>query len=187
MVIFGRLSGIRNGRSEGLPPSWQARHVFHSSRCQHTECFPGVSLMNIHIAESDQEISDCYPVMRELRPHIEAGEFLSRVRKQEESGYRLAYVSGPDGVVAVAGFRTGENLAWGRFLYIDDLVTLPSHRSKGIGSALFTWLEGFAGSEGCPELHLDSGFQRKGAHRFYERAGMPATGYHFAVKIRRNE
>ena len=54
------------------------------------------------------------------------------------SGYRLAFVQDTDGVVAVAGFRVGENLAWGRFLYVDDLVTLPSHRSKGYGAKLLS-------------------------------------------------
>ena len=61
--------------------------------------------------------------------------------------------------VAVAGFRVGENLAWGRFLYVDDLVTLSAHRSKGYGSKLLTWLKAFAVREGCMQLHLDSGIQ----------------------------
>ena len=31
--------------------------------------------------------------------------------------------------------------------------------------------------------HLDSGLQRRDAHRFYAREGMAASGYHFAVKL----
>ena len=31
--------------------------------------------------------------------------------------------------------RLGENLAWGRYLYVDDLVTLPAQRSLGHGAA----------------------------------------------------
>ncbi len=72
--------------------------------------------MNICIAATDAEIAACYPVMRELRPHLAQGQFLSRVRSQEDAGYRLAYVQVSDCVLAVAGFRLGENLAWGHFL-----------------------------------------------------------------------
>jgi len=136
--------------------------------------------MNIRIAITDSEIAACFPVMRELRPHIAEDHFLSRVRSQEKSGYQLCFVEQSQEVVAVAGFRVGENLAWGRFLYVDDLITLPSHRSKGLGSSLLSWLREFAVKEGCVQMHLDSGVQRKDAHRFYEREGMSISSFHFA-------
>lgn len=139
--------------------------------------------MNIQVATTDTQIATCYSVMRELRPHLEEAEFLARVRKLETRGYRLAFVRQPEGVVAVAGFWVRENLAWGRFLYVDDLVTLSVHRSKGIGTLLLTWLREYAIKEDCCQLHLDSGVQRKGAHRFYEREGMSMFGYHFAESL----
>lgn len=139
--------------------------------------------MDIRIALTDSEISACYPVMQELRPHLVEDQFLSRVRKQATTGYRLAYVQHLDGVVAVAGFRVGENLAWGRFLYVDDLVTLTAHRSKSFGASLLSWLRKVASNEGCTQLHLDSGAQRKDAHRFYEREGMIVAGFHFVENI----
>ena len=139
--------------------------------------------MNIHLATTDAEIIACYPIMRELRPHLVEAEFLSRIRGLENTGYRLALVQHPEEVVAVAGFWIRENLAWGRFMYIDDLVTSASHRSTGIGARFLAWLREYAIKEGCRELHLDSGIQRKGAHRFYEREGMSMFGYHFAVNL----
>ena len=142
--------------------------------------------MDIQIAETDTNISACYPVMRELRPYLEEAGFLPLVRKLENAGYRLAFVRQPEGVVAVAGFWIRENLAWGRFMYVDDLVTLASHRSQGIGSRLLTWLREYAAQEGCRQLHLDSGTQRKDAHRFYDREGMSLFGYHFAENLASN-
>jgi GNAT superfamily N-acetyltransferase len=135
--------------------------------------------MEIRIAQSDGEIAACYPVMKELRPHLDGASFVARVRLQEQTGYRLAYVTVSGSPVAVAGFRVGENLAWGRFLYVDDLVTLPGERSSGYGKALLDWLENYATQEGCGQLHLDSGIQRKDAHRFYEREGLKISSYHF--------
>ena len=125
--------------------------------------------------------------MRELRPHIAEEKFLTRVRSQEIDGYRLAYVQASNNVVAVAGYRLGENLAWGRFLYVDDLVTLPEHRSKGYGAKLLSWLKEQAAKEGCEQMHLESGIQRKGAHRFYEREGMSMSSFHFVADIAPNQ
>jgi GNAT superfamily N-acetyltransferase len=71
-----------------------------------------------------------------------------------------------DTVHTVAGYRVGENLAWGKFLYIDDLVTDDSERSRGCGRALLAWLREEAQRQGCAQLHLDSGKQRLDAHRF---------------------
>ncbi len=141
--------------------------------------------MKIRIAITDTEIAACYPVMRELRPHLVEDEFIFRVRSQEKTGYRLVFVKQPEGLVAVAvaGFRVGESLSWGQFLYVDDLVTLPAHRSKGYGAKLLAWLEEYAAKEGCQQIHLDSGMQRKEAHRFYEREGMAMIGLHFAKKL----
>jgi GNAT superfamily N-acetyltransferase len=137
----------------------------------------------IKIAESDNEIAACYPVMRELRPHIDENSFVERVRAQEKSGYRLVYLEEDRLPVAVAGFRFGENLAWGHFLYVDDLVTLSAHRSKGDGAQLIAWLADLAAKEGCDQLHLDSGVQRKDAHRFYQREGMEIASFHFRKEL----
>lgn len=139
--------------------------------------------MDIRLATTDAEIAACYPVMRELRPHLARASFVDRVRSQQAGGYHLALAATAEGIVAVAGFRILENLASGRFLYLDDLVTAPAQRSRGHGQAMLAWLRAYALREGCAELHLDSGMQRKDAHRFYEREGIPATGLHFAEVI----
>jgi GNAT superfamily N-acetyltransferase len=136
--------------------------------------------MKIALAESDDEILACFPVMRQLRDQLgDPDAFLRRVREQQRSGFRLAALREGGAPVAVAGFRLGENLAWGRFLYVDDLVTLPEARSHGHGAALLDWLADFGRAHGAGELHLDSGKQRIDAHRFYQREGLEATGFHF--------
>ncbi len=140
-------------------------------------------ITTIALAESDVDILACHPVMHELRPAITRDEFLVRVRRQQTSGYHLAFVGLQGDPVAVAGFRIGENLAWGRFLYVDDLVTRSHNRSQGHGRSLLNWLAQFGLDAGCEQMHLDSGLQRVDAHRFYEREAMPATGYHFAKTL----
>lgn len=139
--------------------------------------------MTIRIAESDAEIHACFPVVHQLRPHLTPEELLRRVRSQERAGYRLAYVEVEGRPVAAAGFRILESLSSGRFLYVDDLVTLDAERSRGHGARLLAWLRERARAEGCQRLELDSGVQRKDAHRFYEREGLAITSYHFKMPV----
>jgi len=135
--------------------------------------------MEIDLATTDDEIRTCYPVIRELRPHLGEEEFLSKVRSLEAAGYRLAAMGNAQGKVAVAGFRLGESLAWGHYLSVDDLVTLSNQRSKGYGALLLNWLRNYGARQGCRQLHLDSGIQRIEAHRFYAREGMTQASLHF--------
>jgi hypothetical protein len=138
---------------------------------------------NIFLATTDEEINNCYHVMSELRPHVKPEEFLGRIRRQAAiAGYRLACVVEGD-VKAVAGFRISENLAWGKYLYVDDLVSKSNDRSKGHGGALFDWLIDYARNNNCDEFHLDSGVQRFRAHRFYLMKRMAIEAHHFGLKL----
>ena len=137
----------------------------------------------VSLARNDQEIQSCFDVMVALRPHLQRDEFVSRVRRQQqESGYALACVTAGE-VKAVAGFRISECLAWGKFLYVDDLVTATSDRSQGYGGILFDWLVAHARAAGCDEFHLDSGVQRFDAHRFYLKKRMAIEAHHFGLKL----
>lgn len=140
--------------------------------------------MKIALAETEADIARCYPVMVELRPHLKATEFTARVRKQQATGFHLAYLVEAGEVRAVAGFRYLETLAWGKILYVDDLVADPAQRSRGFGGQLFDWLVAQAKQNNCDEFHLDSGVQRFGAHRFYLARRMDINCHHFALKLK---
>jgi GNAT superfamily N-acetyltransferase len=137
----------------------------------------------VRIIECDADLAACFPVLAQLRPHLDLDSFLARVRSQKADGYRLAALEADGQVVAVAGFRLLERLVDGRFLYVDDLVTDEEHRSHGHGAALLRWLRDYAGANSCASLQLDSGVVRKDAHRFYEREGMERSSYHFLQKV----
>lgn len=98
-------------------------------------------------------------------------------------GYRVlgAFVPGEAQAVAAAGFRVGDNLAWGHHLYIDDLSTAPHARQQGHAGALIDWLIDEGRKLGCGQLHLDSGVgsERFDAHRLYHNHGLAIYGHHF--------
>ena len=145
---------------------------------------PIQSAAEIAIACTEEDIRRCFPVMAELRAHLTEAAFVAQVqRQQRDSRYHLAALAQDSVVQAVAGYRFSEHLAWGRILYVDDLVTASAHRSQGYGETLFEWLREQARAAGCGELHLDSGVQRFGAHRFYLNQRMDISCHHFALKI----
>jgi GNAT superfamily N-acetyltransferase len=130
-----------------------------------------------------------FPAMQALRPHYaDEASFVERVDDvQRAEGYRLVGVfeDGARHALAIAGFRVGHMLAWGRFLYVDDLSTLPEARRRGYGMELLEWLGDEAERLGCDQLHLDSGLgpDRIDAHRLYFNAGLAISSFHFARRL----
>jgi GNAT superfamily N-acetyltransferase len=109
---------------------------------------------------------------------------VARVRELEKAhGYRLAVLKEDGQVRAVAGYRVAESLAWGRYLYVDDLVTDAACRGRGHGGRLLEWLVERAREAGCDALHLDSGVERMDAHRFYEGHGLEQASLHFRLRL----
>lgn len=141
--------------------------------------------MTIHEAHGADDLHRCHPVLLELRPHhADADAFVVQaLRQQAEAGYRVFFSEQDGCVAAVAGFRMGENLAWGRFLYVDDLITANAARKQGHARALLEALILEARAKGCKQLHLDSGVQRFDAHRLYLNAGMRISSHHFALEV----
>jgi GNAT superfamily N-acetyltransferase len=140
---------------------------------------------DVKLAETDEHIRRCFPVMQQLRPHLQdADGLLERARRQmRDAGWRLAYTEADGKVAACAGFRVHEWLVSGRVLYVDDLVTDANLRSGGHGKALLDWLKGLARAEGCAQLRLDSGTHRRQAHKFYFREGLTVQAFHFEVDL----
>ena len=132
-------------------------------------------------AGSDAEVLACFPLMRQLRPHLTSPEdFLARVRRQAAEGYQLLVAWEDDTPVALGGYRIVEMLVRGRFLYVDDLVTTEAARGRGLGARVLRALEEEARAAGLPALVLDTAADNIAAHRFYEREGMRMVARRYA-------
>lgn len=121
-----------------------------------------------------------------LRPRWKSAADLVELidSKLRPVGYRLvaAFREDKTTAVSVAGFREMTSLAWGHYLYVDDVSTLPSERGAGHADALMTWLEHEARKLACEGgLHLDSGVNadRAPAHRLYMRHKLRISAHHF--------
>lgn len=139
--------------------------------------------MEVKIVENPRELELCYPVVSQLRPHLSLEQYKEAVSRMKREGFILAYISDGGVAVCVAGYRFMELLATGKVLYIDDIVTCEKHRSKRYGAEMLKWLKATAESSGCRYIELDSGANRKEAHRFYEREGFEAVALHLSLPV----
>ncbi|AVO53995.1 GNAT family N-acetyltransferase [Ectopseudomonas mendocina] len=130
------------------------------------------------------ELRACFPLMRVLRPHLsDADDFLRRLQRQAEQGYRLLAARAGDEVLGLAGCRLQENLLHGRFFYVDDLITREDLRSQGIGEQLLAEVRTEASRLGCANLVLDTALGNARGQRFYYRQGLLAIGMHFREEL----
>jgi GNAT superfamily N-acetyltransferase len=134
--------------------------------------------------ETNEDFHAAFAVMRELRPHlVDADAFVAQVERQAHQGYRLLAAWQGTEIVGLAGYRLQENLIYGRFLYIDDLVTTASARSTGIGAALVDAVREQARRHDCKQLILDTALGNALGQRFYFRQGLLSRALHFGQSL----
>ena len=131
----------------------------------------------------DRELERAFAVFTHLRPHLDLATFIRRIRAQREEGYRIVYLERDGQIAAAAGYRVASFLAWGRVLYIDDLITHPERKRLGLGGALLDWLIEEARRLECDEVHLDTGFSRHDAHRLYLNKGFQLSCHHMSLLL----
>ena len=133
----------------------------------------------VDIAPDDRAAScAAAPGPAQLRPHLTLDSFTAVYAEGHPQGLRFTAAYDDERCVGVAGWRIVATTQWLRKLYVDDLVTRDSDRSRGVGHRLLAELEERARSAGCHALDLDSGVQRFDAHRFYLRERMRIASHH---------
>ncbi|ALM84127.1 GNAT family N-acetyltransferase [Bordetella sp. N] len=134
--------------------------------------------------ETDQDYAASFDVMRALRPHlVSAPAYAAQVRRQARQNYRVLAAWQDDQIVGLAGYRLQENLLYGPFLYVDDLVAADHARGQGVGAALIDALRQEARAHGCANLVLDTALSNALGQRFYFRQGLLSRGMHFSQPI----
>lgn len=128
-------------------------------------------------------LRDAWPVAQQLRPHLTEDTFVEQALRQLGDGFSATALYDAGVARAYAGWRVHENLVYGRHMYVDDLVTDQTVRSRGYGKSLLDWLKDEAKRQGCARLQLDSGTHRKDAHAFYLREGLRIEAFHFGIPL----
>jgi GNAT superfamily N-acetyltransferase len=137
----------------------------------------------IRFAQSEKEIAACWEVVSTLRPHLEKDRYVEQVKEMQQEGYQMLYLSEKDTVAAFAGYRNLHSLFASKFIYVDDLCTLPAFRGRGYAGALLDYVLELAKETGKTSVVLDSGFQLHDAHRLYLNKGYVLSAHHFRLSI----
>ncbi|HIC45078.1 MAG TPA: GNAT family N-acetyltransferase [Sulfurimonas sp.] len=149
-------------------------------------CFPPLDKEvkeGIYKARKDEDIFACYDLMKVLRVNLNAEYFVDQIKQQIKEGYELYYLLKNNSICSLVGCKVSQNLAWGKHLYISDFVSNEKERSLGYGKEVLDYLKIYAKTQGCEEIHLDSGVQRFEAHSFYLREGFKIASHHLSYKI----
>ncbi len=141
--------------------------------------------MNFHHLTSQEEFTNSFPLMRELRTHLTPQTYLELLEAMAAEGYELWALSKDADMKALAGIAFRTNLYYGRYVWVFDLVTKPSERSAGYGACLLNHIEQLANQRGCDVVALSSGLERVDAHRFYEaKMGYEKPSFVFKKELR---
>ena len=115
-----------------------------------------------------EQWGQAFPVMNQLRTDITEQTYLDLLNEMRKEGYRLYAFSINEQIVSLVGFCIRTNFYNKRHVYIYDLITDSSHRSKGYGENLLRYIHQWSLENGAEIVALESGLQRTEAHRFYE-------------------
>lgn len=131
--------------------------------------------------QSRQEILQAFPVMNQLRTHLDEDFYLELVTEaREKDMYKLFALVDRGEFVAVIGFKPMITLYYGRFVWVCDLVTDHNKRSNGYGEKLLSYVHEWAKENDCQSIALSSGILRTDGHRFYEeKMGYTKVSYVF--------
>lgn len=140
-----------------------------------------MSTATIQELKTREERLSAFPVMRQLRTHLDEKQYLELVEEaSERDSYHLFALYDKGRIKAVTGFKPMITLYYGRFVWVCDLVSDEAERSKGYGQILLSFVEEWAAERGYEAVALSSGLQREAAHRFYEqKMGYDRVSYVF--------
>lgn len=142
-------------------------------------------MSRVQIAVTENDILKCRRAIQALRPSLTDDIYLDEANKTLADNRQFIFVEENGEAAAVAVFETGYNLFRGKYIYIDDLSTLPEYQGKGFAAILLDWISDYAKNENFNEIHLDSGVNeaRTNAHRLYLNKRFQITSLHFVTKV----
>jgi ribosomal protein S18 acetylase RimI-like enzyme len=68
-------------------------------------------------------------------------------------------------------------------MYIPELIVTEKYRNQGIGTSLINACISLAKQKECQKIRLESGIQRKEAHKFYEKLGFESKSSSFTKNL----
>lgn len=139
---------------------------------------------HIFSVKSKEDLKRCYPVMKELRPHLSFEDYISIYEVAHSAdGYEIVAIEDKGQILAVMGYRFLSDYVRGKHVYVDDLVSTEKTRSQGLGAELLKFAEKIAESNGCESLRLCTGVENERGIKFYDRNGWVKRAFAYTKKL----
>ena len=136
----------------------------------------------VKLISATKDLEQCFNVIQELRPHLnDCNKFITQIMRQQKEGYQMFACIANNNIVGCIGYRQLETLAWGKILYIDDLITSSTHRGNGYAKTLLDHAIDYAKLVSCDQVHLDTGYTRYDAHKLYLKNRFQLSSHHMAL------
>ena len=142
-------------------------------------------MSEVQTAVTEADMLKCRRAVQALRPALTDEIYLEAINKTIADNRQVIFIEQNNEAAAVAIFETGYNLFRGKYIYIDDLSTLPEYRGKRLAGMLLDWIMDYAKQGNFNEIHLDSGVSeaRTDAHRLYLNKRFQVSSLHFVTKL----
>lgn len=138
----------------------------------------------IFTVTNKNDLERCYPVMKELRPHLSFEDYISIYEQAHASdGYEIVAIEDKEQILALMGYRFLSDFVRGKHIYVDDLVSTAKARSQGLGAELLKFAESVAEATECRSLRLCTGIENERGIQFYVRNGWTQRAFAYTKKI----
>ena len=136
----------------------------------------------------EEEILANYDILRLLYsadkyPHMSREFYSEMIPELMKNGYRQVAVLIDEKIVGVSSFEVITRLYMGRIMRVNDLVILEDYRGRGIGRKLIEYIKEQSIADNCNAMVLDTGIERKDAHKFYEKLGFKIHAHHYIKRV----
>lgn len=136
--------------------------------------------------DTDEILSLLYQLQRPRpRTDSEHAAFRKRISQYiDEKDKRIIISEQNSKVVGLASMALLPRLNRTKLeMYIPELVVSENHRGSGVGKSLIEACISIAKKKKCFRIRLESGNQRKGAHRFYKKIGFEQSALSYTMEI----
>lgn len=151
---------------------------------EHGSARGGYLKQRIFTVKDRNDLERCFPVMKELRPHLSYEEYIAIYDESHAAdGYQIVAIEQSGQIVAVMGYRFLSDFVRGKHVYVDDLVSTEASRSQGLGADLLNYAEEIAHQNNCRSLRLCTGIENARAIKFYDRSGWTKRAFAYVKKL----
>jgi GNAT superfamily N-acetyltransferase len=130
-----------------------------------------------------KEMLSVFDVLSHMYPSMTKEEYDSITPDRVKDGYRMLGVFDGEKCVCTGGFWISYRFYCGKFIQLDNMVTIPKYRSKGVGKLITDQIKNIGKTEGCAKVLIDTYVENFEAHRFFFREGFIIRGYHLNYKL----